>query len=161
MKDMKEPKTQRTGEKPIDQEILEYVDLMRAEQLEELEIKQGDFKLHLVRKGKAAAQPAVAHGAHPAPQAAEQPKTAPASAPAGLTVQSPLIGVFYQSPSPASPPFAKEDDSVEVGKTLCIVEAMKVMNEIKAEYRMKILKVLVENGKPVVKGQDLFLVEKV
>ncbi len=74
-------------------------------------------------------------------------------------VISPIMGVFYRSSSPQSPPFAKEGETVNSGSTLCIVEAMKVMNEIKAETRCKIVKILVENGKPVTKGQDLFHVE--
>ncbi len=69
------------------------------------------------------------------------------------------MGVFYRSSSPQSPPLAKEGDVVAQGATLCIIEAMKVMNEIKSETRCKVVKILVENGKPVTKGQDLFHVE--
>ena len=68
--------------------------------------------------------------------------------------------MFYRSPSPTSPMFVKEGDVVETGKTLCIVEAMKVMNEIKATERAKIVKVLVENGEPINSQQDLFVIEK-
>ena len=69
--------------------------------------------------------------------------------------------MFYQAPSPSSPVFAKVGDVIDTGKTLCIVEAMKVMNEIKATFKVKIIKVLVENGAPVNSGQDLFEIEKV
>jgi biotin carboxyl carrier protein len=69
--------------------------------------------------------------------------------------------VFYKSPVPSSPVFVNEGDIVDIGKTVCIIEAMKVMNEIKATFRAKILKVLAENGKSVDSGQDLFEVEKV
>ena len=79
---------------------------------------------------------------------------------AGDTVKSPITGVFYRAPSPSSPSFVKEGDIVGAGKTLCIVEAMKVMNEVKSESGMKILKILVENGKPITSSQDLFLIEK-
>ncbi len=72
---------------------------------------------------------------------------------------SPLAGVFYRTPSPTSPPFVKEGDIVDAGQTLCIVEAMKVMNEIKAEKRCCIVKIVAENSRPVTAGQALFHVE--
>ena len=75
------------------------------------------------------------------------------------TIASPIMGVFYRASSPQSPPLVKEGDAVEQGATLCIVEAMKVMNEIKAESRCKIVKILVENSKPVTKDQPLFHVD--
>ncbi|OGR54048.1 MAG: hypothetical protein A3I11_07515 [Elusimicrobia bacterium RIFCSPLOWO2_02_FULL_39_32] len=74
-------------------------------------------------------------------------------------ISSPITGIFYQASSPQATPFAKEGEVVNSGATLCIVEAMKVMNEIKAETRVKIVKILAENGKPVSKGQALFHVE--
>ncbi len=74
-------------------------------------------------------------------------------------ITSPINGVFYRASSPKSPPFVSEGDVVETGKTLCIIEAMKVMNEIKADSRMKILKILVENGKSVTQGEQIFIVE--
>lgn len=75
------------------------------------------------------------------------------------TISTPITGVFYRSSSPQSPPFVKEGETVNASSTLCIVEAMKVMNEIKAEMQCKIIKILVENGKPVTLGQGLFEVE--
>ncbi|MDR2666162.1 MAG: hypothetical protein LBB92_01770 [Endomicrobium sp.] len=77
------------------------------------------------------------------------------------TIKSPIMGVFYRSPSPSSAVFVNEGDIVEIGRTICIVEAMKVMNEIKSTFKTKILKILVENGKSVNLNQDLFEVEKV
>lgn len=77
----------------------------------------------------------------------------------GYVVSSPITGVFYRSPSPQSPAFVKEGESLDAGSTLCIVEAMKVMNEIKAEKRCRIVKILAENGKPVNSGQALFHAE--
>ncbi|MDR3071132.1 MAG: hypothetical protein LBU29_00815 [Endomicrobium sp.] len=76
------------------------------------------------------------------------------------TIKSPITGVFYLAPSPLSPVFVSNGDIVEVGGVLCIVEAMKAMNEIKAAFKIKIVKILVENGKAVDAGQDLFSVEK-
>jgi len=74
-------------------------------------------------------------------------------------IKSPIMGTFYRSSSPQSAPFVKEGDTVNSGSTLCIVEAMKVMNEIKADSRCKIIKICVENGKPIAKGDPLFHIE--
>ncbi|MFN3699285.1 MAG: acetyl-CoA carboxylase biotin carboxyl carrier protein, partial [Dictyoglomus sp.] len=71
----------------------------------------------------------------------------------------PLVGVFYRSPAPGAPPFVEEGDLVDVGQTVCIIEAMKLMNEIKSHVRGKVKKVLVENGQAVEFGQKLFLIE--
>lgn len=92
-------------------------------------------------------QPAVQHAA-------------PAPAPAGTAVKSPMMGIFYRAPSPSSPPFCKEGDVVKPGHVICMIEAMKVFNEIKAEFPCTIVKCLVENGKPVKSGQDLIIVAR-
>ena len=76
-----------------------------------------------------------------------------------MPIKSPLAGVFYRAPSPQAAPFAKEGDDVTPDKTLCIIEAMKVLNEINAGTTGRILKIMVENGKPVQAGQTLFLVD--
>ena len=75
------------------------------------------------------------------------------------SIEAPLAGVFYRASSPTTPPFSKEGDLVETGQTLCIIEAMKVMNEIKADARCKIVRIVAENSRPVTAGQALFLVE--
>lgn len=77
-----------------------------------------------------------------------------------VAITSPMVGTFYRSPSPESAPFVEAGDEVEPGKVVCIIEAMKLFNEIESEVRGKIVKVLVENGKPVEFGQKLFLVKK-
>jgi acetyl-CoA carboxylase biotin carboxyl carrier protein len=76
------------------------------------------------------------------------------------TIKSPITGIFYKAPSPSLPTFVNEGDIVECGKIVCIIEAMKVINEIKAPFKIKILKVLVDNGQAVNSGQSLFEVEK-
>ncbi|MFH1387414.1 MAG: acetyl-CoA carboxylase biotin carboxyl carrier protein [bacterium] len=78
-----------------------------------------------------------------------------------IAITSPMVGTFYQSPSPESPAFVKVGDDVEPGKVVCIIEAMKLFNEIESEIRGKIVKILAENGKPVEYGQKLFLVKKI
>jgi acetyl-CoA carboxylase biotin carboxyl carrier protein len=107
-----------------------------------------------------------------APSTVQLPASHPASSPhaqqpaankedEGLTaITSPMVGTFYRSPSPESAPFVNAGDEVEPGKVVCIIEAMKLFNEIESEVRGKIVKVLVENGKPVEFGQKLFLVKK-
>ncbi|MEQ1919601.1 MAG: acetyl-CoA carboxylase, partial [Elusimicrobiota bacterium] len=85
---------------------------------------------------------------------------AAAPAPAGTAVKSPMMGIFYRAPSPSSPPFCKEGEVVKPGHVICMIEAMKVFNEIKAEYPCTIVKYLVENGKPVKSGQDLIIVAR-
>ena len=71
-----------------------------------------------------------------------------------------MVGTFYKAPSPDAPPFVKAGDNIEVGKVVCIIEAMKLFNEIEAEVRGKVVKILVENGKPVEYGQKLMLIKK-
>ncbi|MFA4844842.1 MAG: acetyl-CoA carboxylase biotin carboxyl carrier protein [Candidatus Margulisiibacteriota bacterium] len=91
----------------------------------------------------------------------QEPKAKEKSEEDGLVaITSPMVGTFYRSPSPESPAFVEAGDSVEPGKVVCIVEAMKLFNEIESEVRGKIVKVLVDNGKPVEYGQKLFLVKK-
>lgn len=150
-------------EESLKTQVTQLYDMMKQENLEELEIRDADSYLYIKRKGKnipvssaVSQQQYIPNTVKPAE--IQDQSVVPAQE--GTTVKSPIIGVFYQAPTPTSPQFVKEGDIVSVGKTLCIVEAMKVMNEIKADSRMKILKILVENGKPIVSGQDLFLVEK-
>ncbi len=143
-------------------DLQRYYDLMVAEDLLELEIREGDFYLKLSRQKPmvvAAALPgAVSHA--PAAPASAAPQVPPEQN-QFHSIASPLAGVYYRSPSPASPPFVKEGDTVSFGSVVCIVEAMKVMNEIRADRPCVIRKILVENGKPVTAGQNLYLVDPV
>ncbi len=106
----------------------------------------------------------LAHeAAAPAPQVGSATPAAP-EAPADETagahvIKSPIVGTFYESPSPGAPPFAKVGDTVSVGQVLCIVEAMKLMNEIESDYSGTIVKRFVDNGSPVEYGQPLFAVK--
>lgn len=99
--------------------------------------------------------PAAAHAA--APAAAEAAPAAPKVN--GTEIPSPIVGTFYESPAPGSAPFVKEGDTVSKGQTLCIVEAMKIMNEIEAEFDCKIVKKVGQNGVPVEYGETIFIVE--
>src|SRR5262245_40264770 len=129
--------------------------------LDTIELKDEESCIRLTRRS--AAQLHAGPLAQPAPvasaAAAEAPAPAAAASSPVQTIQTPLAGMFYRASSPTSAPFVKEGDVVDPGQTLCIVEAMKVMNEIKAENRCKITSILVENGRPVTAGQALFEIE--
>jgi acetyl-CoA carboxylase biotin carboxyl carrier protein len=105
--------------------------------------------------------PAPVLGAAPVPGAHAPAKEAAPPVEEGLhSVRSPIVGTFYESPSPGSPPFVKPGDSVEAGQVLCIVEAMKLMNEIESDVAGEIVKKLVANGQPIEYGQELFVVRR-
>jgi acetyl-CoA carboxylase biotin carboxyl carrier protein len=158
-------------------QIQKLIKLMTDGEVHELEIEdeKSGTKLRLKRgapvvQAQAAPMVHVMHGGglpmgH-APQLAAAPAPgAPAAAPApekkaGTVIPSPMVGTFYRSPSPEAEPFSRVGDRIAVDKTLCIIEAMKVMNEIKSEIAGEILEVLVENGAPVEFGQPLFLVKQ-
>lgn len=143
-------------------QIQSLYDLMVEEGLDSLELKDEESHIRLSRR---LAMPVTTVAAVPHPPSrstgSERPP-AKAAEPAVAdrpSITSPLAGVFYRSSSPTNPPFVKEGDAVEVGQTLCIVEAMKVMNEIKAESACRIARIAAENGRPVAAGQALFLVD--
>lgn len=130
---------------------------MKDENLQELEIREGDFTVKLVRRSKTTHGPAHHGPSHGAPQTA-----APSSQPPsqnGLAVTAPLAGVFYRAASPQSKPYVNAGDTISPGQVLCIIEAMKIMNEIRSEVAGRVQKILAENGKVVKAGQELFLLE--
>jgi len=147
----------------IKSNVKSLYEIMKEEQILELDVNSKEYNLSIRRKdpnaGVVVERVAVAASApKPAAPAAAKPAAKPAST--AETIKSPITGVFYQAQTPSSPSFVNVGDIVEIGKTLCIVEAMKVMNEIKATSRVKILKIVAENGKPVNSGQPLFEIEK-
>jgi acetyl-CoA carboxylase biotin carboxyl carrier protein len=160
------------------QEIQDLIDFISKSGLEEVNIETSDFKISVKKNlaapansGSAAAsapaampaQQALTHA--PAPQAPASPASSEkASAPAEDSskykeIRSPMIGTFYRSANPESDPFVNVGDTVKAGDTVCIIEAMKLFNEIEAEFSGKIVKVLVENASPVEYDQPLFLVD--
>lgn len=152
-------------------EIKAIVDLMKRSSLTEFQLEEKDLKLKICRKSDEiqtvfqAATPAPFPVAAPtAPVAVPQqntPPAEPASAPVddSKLVKSPMVGTFYAAPSPESPPFVKTGDTVTNDTVVCIIEAMKVMNEITADLKGKIAEVLVENGANVEYGQPLFRIQ--
>jgi acetyl-CoA carboxylase biotin carboxyl carrier protein len=152
--------------------IKQILDLVREHELTEFELEQGGVKLRVRKQGAAppAAAPLVqALAPLPAPVAAPPAATAPVGVPAPAApveeplelsvVTSPIVGTFYRSPDPSSPSFVEVGQRVKKGQTLCIIEAMKLMNEIESEYEGEIVKAYVENGQPVQYGERLFAVK--
>jgi acetyl-CoA carboxylase biotin carboxyl carrier protein len=156
-------------------EIKALLALMRDFGLSELEIEDKKGKVRLVRSANSADEHhAAAAGAPrlgaPRPAGASaaglggpisnaRPQAPPELGPGHRYVQSPMVGTFYRAASPDSDPFVDEGDSVRKGQALCIIEAMKMMNEIEAEIGGKLVKILCENGQPVEYGQPLMIIE--
>jgi acetyl-CoA carboxylase biotin carboxyl carrier protein len=142
------------------------VDLVSESNISELEITEAEGKVRIVKGGygmpTTMMMPAPAQMMAPmAPAAAEPPVAAPAEAPVqtGHVVKSPMVGTFYRSASPGSKPFVDVGSAVKEGDPICIVEAMKIMNEIEADMAGTVSKILVENGQAVEYGQPLFIIE--
>ena len=139
------------------------IDLVSESNVFELEITEADGKVRIVKAGAApivmqtVAAPAVAAPAAPAAAAPAEAPAAPVET--GHIVKSPMVGTFYRSSSPGAKAFAEVGDVVKAGQAVCIIEAMKIMNEIEADTDGTITKILVENGQPVEYGQPLFIVE--
>ena len=144
------------------------IDLVSESNVSELEITEADGKVRIVKQSptQVVAMPAPVYASAPAPvpaagaPAAAAPAAAPAAAEvAGTVVKSPMVGTFYRASSPGAKPLADVGQSVKEGDPVCIIEAMKIMNEIEAGHAGAITKVLVENGQPVEFGQPLFVIE--
>ncbi len=148
-------------------DIKEIIALMNENDLNEIEIEREGLKLKL-KKSSTDGQVIVSGPAHyavesiPAPKAAAPAPVADDAAHKGTKeIKSPMVGTFYRSPSPEAAPFVEVGQAVEVGQVVCIVEAMKLMNEIKSEVRGKVVEVAVANAEPVEFGQVLFIVEPI
>jgi acetyl-CoA carboxylase biotin carboxyl carrier protein len=169
--------SKRSHRKRMNQkELKELIEFLIEKDIAEFELERGDVKVKIKRAG----EHTVVHShAEPrffavppattapiemvaAPPVAPPPTVAGTVAPApeeGLhTVKSPIVGTFYEAPSPGAPPFVKAGDSVEVGQVLCIVEAMKLLNEIESDVAGEIVKKLATNGQPIEYGQELFVI---
>lgn len=145
------------------------IDLVSESGVAELEITEGDDRVKIVNRVGAApvaaaapaviATPVVASAAPAAaPAVAAEPAAAPVAAEDSRTINSPMVGTFYRAPSPGAKPFADVGQKVKAGDTVCIIEAMKLLNEIETEYDGVIKEILVENGQPVEFGQPLFVI---
>ncbi|MBX2985298.1 MAG: acetyl-CoA carboxylase biotin carboxyl carrier protein [Bacteroidia bacterium] len=155
-------------------DIQNLIKFVATQSVDEVEIEKKDFKITIKKNAPiqiAATQPQLIQASIPTPQIA-QPAAIPAQTPAApatpakepvatnlITVKSPMIGTFYRSSKPENPAFVSVGDEIKPGKVLCIIEAMKLFNEIESEVSGKIVKILVDNNSPVEYDQPLFLVE--
>jgi acetyl-CoA carboxylase biotin carboxyl carrier protein len=152
-------------------ELKELIEFLIEKDIAEFELERGDVKVRIKRAG----EHTVVHSGEPrfftvppaaspveavpvAPATAAAPPAAPVPEEGLHTVKSPIVGTFYEAPSPGAPPFVKVGDTVEVGQVLCIVEAMKLLNEIESDVAGEIVKKFANNGQPIEYGQDLFVV---
>ena len=149
-------------------EIKDMINLMNENGLVEIEIEKDGLKLRLKKSGSGIQQEFSAMPVVPqvvtAPQASQagtvlQAKEADISTKGLIEVKSPMVGTFYRAPAPDAPPYVQEGQNIDLGQVVCIIEAMKLMNEIKSEIKGKVVKILVENADPVEFGQTLFLIE--
>ena len=159
-------------------ELKELIEFLIEKDIAEFELERGDVKVRIKRAGEHtlvhsqnearffAMAPAIASAqvgtvpsapAMPPPPASEA-VVAPAPEQGLHSVKSPIVGTFYEAPSPGAPPFVKIGDTVELGQVLCIVEAMKLLNEIESDVAGEIVKKLANNGQPIEYGQELFVV---
>jgi acetyl-CoA carboxylase biotin carboxyl carrier protein len=154
-------------------ELKELIEFLIEKDITEFELERGDVKVR-IKRGQEHLGPALTQFSAPAappapvehpagsvasPAAPQAAKPAPAAPEEALhMVRSPIVGTYYESPSPGSPPFVKVGDAVEPGQVLCIVEAMKLMNEIESDAAGELVKILVANGQPIEYGQELFAI---
>ncbi len=154
--------------------IKKLIELLEESQLAEIEIHEGEESVRLIRhhpqqnaaipQAYHVAAPAAAPASTPAaPDAAPSAATSgeePAGLPEGEVVRSPMVGTFYGAPNPDADPFVKVGSSVSAGDTLCLIEAMKMFNQIEADFAGKVVAVLVEDGQPVEFDEPLFVIKK-
>lgn len=148
---------------PVDLSLVrEFCEIAERHDLVDLDVSYGEFRLRVSRPQALPFPAAAAPAPSPVPAAVAPAGPAPAAEPDTsrfTRVRSPLAGVFYRAPRPGAPPFASEGEEVRVGQTLCIIEAMKLMNEITSDVRARVHRFLVENAQVVEAGQDIMLLE--
>ncbi|MDH4163433.1 MAG: acetyl-CoA carboxylase biotin carboxyl carrier protein [Nitrospirota bacterium] len=152
-------------------ELKELIEMLKNTDISEIEIERSGVKVRLRKGGDVTYHPVMPRMEYPpsaivAPAVSESEKAAPSAAPAAVPaasnqtkVTSPIVGTFYRSSSPDKPPYVEVGDVVKKGQVLCIIEAMKLMNEIESETAGKIVQALVDNGQSVEYGQPLFIIE--
>jgi acetyl-CoA carboxylase biotin carboxyl carrier protein len=149
--------------------VKKLIELLEESGVSEIEISEGEESVRISRypKGTVPVAPPIAVSGPPAAPAPAVPAAAPtapaATAPAparGQQVTAPMVGTFYSGPAPGAKPFVEIGTEVKPGDTLCVIEAMKMMNQIESEYAGRVVSILVENGSPVEFGQPLFVIEE-
>ena len=153
-------------------ELKELIEFLIEKDIAEFELERGDVKVRIKRAGEHTvvhARTETPYVVAPVAQAGQGPVVPPAVAPPAASIEpvpeenlhmvkSPIVGTFYEAPSPGAPPFVKVGDTVELGQVLCIVEAMKLLNEIESDVAGEIVKKLGSNGQPIEYGQELFAI---
>ncbi len=148
--------------------LKKLIDLVQESGIAELEVTEGEERVRIVRSGRPGESAAVAAAPHAPPPAYAPSAAAGARAPAapeapaaqeGHLVKSPMVGTFYRAAAPDAKPFVEVGDTVKAGQTICIIEAMKLMNEIESDKDGVVKAVLAENGQPVEYGEPLFVIE--
>jgi len=150
-------------------ELKELIEFLIEKDITEFELERGDVKVKIKRGGEhtvvyppvLAAAPTIAAPLSVQPGLVAPPAAPPAPPPEEENLQmvkSPIVGTFYEAPSPGAPPFVKIGDTVEIGQVLCIVEAMKLLNEIECDVAGEVVKKLASNGQPIEYGQELFAI---
>jgi acetyl-CoA carboxylase biotin carboxyl carrier protein len=157
-------------------ELKELIEFLIEKDIAEFELERGDVKVKIKRAGEHAGSPQTEPRVFAVPAAVPLAEVAATPAVAGASgtsapvlpkeaapeplhiVKSPIVGTFYEAPSPGAPPFVKPGDTVEIGQVLCIVEAMKLLNEIESDVAGEVVKKLAYNGQPIEYGQELFAI---
>lgn len=148
--------------------IKKLIELLEESGIAELEIREGEESVRISRGGTAAPAPAPAPpvpaaapvpAAGTPPSASAEPADAGSGLPSGHVVESPMVGTFYAASAPGAPPFVEVGQQVQAGDTICIIEAMKILNQIEADVSGSVKAILVENGSPVEFGQPLMIIE--
>jgi acetyl-CoA carboxylase biotin carboxyl carrier protein len=145
-------------------EIKEMINLMNENNLMELEVEKDGMRIRLKKSSSGTEEahgPIIVERQNLSEVAGQKPMPELAGMPAvnAVEIKAPMVGTFYRAPSPEAPPYVEVGQTVEVGQVICIIEAMKLMNEIKSEIKGKILEALIDNAEPVEFGQPMFLVE--
>lgn len=138
--------------------LKKLIDLVEESGIAELEVTEGEEKVRIVKSGRGAASDTAVTLAAPAPAAAAAPAPAAPAQPEGQELKSPMVGTFYRSASPGAKAFVDVGDTVKQGQTVCIIEAMKLMNEIEADHDGVVKAILVESGQPVEYGEPLLII---
>jgi oxaloacetate decarboxylase alpha subunit len=152
-------KRPKSSEREAFRLIEEMLQLMEARGLVELEMEHQGLRIRLKKASSSPAPQVVEYVAGVPRPAAAPPGPPPAEEGHRVVIKSPMVGTFYRAPAPDAPPFVEVGQDIEVGQVVCILEAMKLMNEIKSEVAGRVVDILVENGSPVEFGQPLFVVQ--
>ena len=139
-------------------ELRRLIRLVQRTGIGELEVTTGGRTVRIAARAVADPVPVVTQASAAAPAAPSHAET-PAGTEHLIPILSPMVGTFYRAPAPDADPYVELNDAVEIGQTVCIIEAMKLMNEIECETKGRVVRVMVENGQPVEYGQKLFLIE--